>query len=310
MLAAHFQQHFSPGSGGACYERAGHLTPTPLLRLCCEPAVPPTDLRWLCGKLERLLDGQVASGDAAAAAPTGADGVGVLRMTLDETLAVGGDSSFAAQWSKGMPVVVSGLLTPEGASQFSLRVLIADELSNKKRGYFVTANRDRGRPPGQFVHASFQEFTNGYYRGVKKGSPVLRVKDLPDTKRFAEMYPTQYATLQLMMGRVPFCDKHMFGGPLNVAAHMPTRDIPPDLGPKVYCSHAGGETCLHLDIADAVNVMTEVVPKNATVGARWHMWRVGDQEAVRAKLRRPRQGTWPRAQAHPCGVRRCGSISS
>lgn len=260
--------------------------------------------------MERLLAGQVASADAAAAAPTGADGVGVLRMTLDETRAAGGDVSFAAQWSRGMPVVVSGLLTPEGASQFSLRALIADELRTDKKGFFVTAKGEEGRPLGTFVTASFQEYSKSYYRGVKKGSPVLRVKDLPDTKRFAETYPTQYATLQLMMRSVPFCDKHMFGGPLNVAAHMPAKDIPPDLGPKMYCSHAGGQTPVHLDIADAINVLTEVVPKNAAVGARWHMWGVGDQEAVRAKLRRPRGGTWPRTQAHPCGVRRYGGISS
>jgi hypothetical protein len=151
--------------------------------LCCDPAVPPADLRWLCGTLERLLAGQVAIADAAAAAPTGADGVGVLRMTLDETRAAGGDVAFAAQWSKGMPVVVSGLLTPEGASQFSLRALIADELRTDKKGFFVTAKGEQGRPLGTFVEESFREFSKSLYATNGKVRASFPKKIRPNPKR-------------------------------------------------------------------------------------------------------------------------------
>lgn len=50
-------------------------------------------------------------------------------------------------------------------------------------------------------------------------------------------------------------------GIFNLVRHIPENDVPPDLGPKMYAaygyepSETGGTTKLHLDVADAANVL-------------------------------------------------------
>lgn len=101
-------------------------------------------------------------------------------------------------------------------------------------------------------------------------------------------------------------------GVLNLGSHFPTNTVAPDLGeflsyvlliasfahefpgPKMYNSMAStqvagskGSTRLHMDMADALNIMTYAAPcADGSPGcAAWDLFRAQDSEKIRAFLR-------------------------
>ena len=98
--------------------------------------------------------------------------------------------------------------------------------------------------------------------------PLLKLKDWPPTRDFAEVLPRHFADL---MGALPVPEYTGRRGALNLASRLPVYTLPPDLGPKMYIAYGAqatqaedvclfGTTMLHMDMADAVNVMVYVQP--------------------------------------------------
>lgn len=147
---------------------------------------------------------------------------------------------------------------------------------------------------------------------------ALFSQDWPPKSDFAELLPRHFEDL---MRALPQPDYTRRDGSLNLASRLPVNMLPPDLGPKVYAAygclgaatHPGvefGTTCLHLDMADAVNLLVYVQPTNGRVlgmgdhphddeelaelewlesfgtraGAVWDIWRAEDTEALTAFL--------------------------
>ena len=76
-------------------------------------------------------------------------------------------------------------------------------------------------------------------------------------------------------------------GPLNLATALHPEDNPTDLGPKTYIAYgreeeADGEgdsvTKLHLDMTDAINLMTHVQYKQVEGKMQKAVVRAGDEE--------------------------------
>lgn len=115
------------------------------------------------------------------------------------------------------------------------------------------------------------------------------------------------------MAALPLTKYTARSGALNLASYLPHSLVPPDLGPKLYIAYgsqnnlATGTTNLHLDIADAVNVMAYVVKsshkdadlqkctssldkhrieKGATPGALWHIFKATDADKIRKFLKK------------------------
>ncbi|SCV68606.1 BQ2448_727 [Microbotryum intermedium] len=114
-----------------------------------------------------------------------------------------------------------------------------------------------------------------------------KIKDWPPTTDFKSAFPVEYSDF---MSLLPMGSMTRRDGVLNLAAHAPTNSNPPDLGPKGYFSEESddrpggqGSTKLHMDVADAVNVMLWAGPWNegAVGAAAWDMFRVEDADKIR-----------------------------
>lgn len=88
---------------------------------------------------------------------------------------------------------------------------------------------------------------------------------------------------------LPIPDYTTPSGPLNLASSMPPEYVPSDLGPKMYCAFAShdslGTTNLHMDMADAVNIM--MYRSNTSTkhyGAIWDIYSPGAAQALRFYL--------------------------
>ncbi|KAJ1929565.1 hypothetical protein IWQ60_001052 [Tieghemiomyces parasiticus] len=93
---------------------------------------------------------------------------------------------------------------------------------------------------------------------------ILKIKDWPPQSDFKETFPDYFEDF---MQALPFLEYTQRNGQLNLASRLPQSFIPPDLGPKMYIAYgstdgAGGRgtTNLHLDMADAVNLMVHCSP--------------------------------------------------
>ncbi|SCZ90639.1 BZ3500_MvSof-1268-A1-R1_Chr1-3g02118 [Microbotryum saponariae] len=128
----------------------------------------------------------------------------------------------------------------------------------------------------------FEKFGQRNPLGVSR-----KIKDWPPTTDFKSAFPREYADF---MSLLPMGSMTRRDGVLNLAAHAPSNSNPPDLGPKGYFSEESddrpggqGSTKLHMDVADAVNVMLWAGPwKDGAVGAAaWDMFRVEDADKIR-----------------------------
>lgn len=195
---------------------------------------------WLCdGKLLRLHD------------PTDTNNIHI----------------FQDQWKRGQPVIVSDagrhlkqeLWRPYSFSRDFGEV--KNDLINCLTGNIV---------PNQTMKKFWDGFEN-YSKRLKdeKGNPmILKLKDWPPGDDFAEFLPKRFKDL---MDKLPMSDYTRRNGCLNLAGRLPECFVTPDLGPKMYIAYGSAlfpnkaSTNLHLDISDAVNVMSySGVPKDGS----------------------------------------------
>ncbi|OSC98672.1 Clavaminate synthase-like protein [Trametes coccinea BRFM310] len=204
------------------------------------------------------------------------------------------DDKFRRVWEKGLPLVVTGLLrkfhiewTPEYFSTKygtqSCLILECQTEQNKR----VT------------VSEFFSWF--GKYEGRRD---CWKLKDWPPSTDFKTAFPELYDDFSRA---TPVPNYVRRDGVLNIASHFPSNTIAPDLGPKMYNAMASfesqgskGSTRLHMDMADAINIMTYAAPMpNGRPGcAAWDIFRAEDTLKLRKFLRKKFKGQYQHDPIH------------
>ncbi|KAI8587631.1 hypothetical protein BDZ88DRAFT_508741 [Geranomyces variabilis] len=127
---------------------------------------------------------------------------------------------------------------------------------------------------------------------------TLKLKDWPTDMLFRQKLPDICARLLEVLPAPAYT---LPDGALNLAAAIPSEDVPPDLGPKLYAAygydprHTGATTNLHLDVADAANVMVwsqphvpqkdPSIPPHRFDGAIWEIFPPASLTKLRTYLR-------------------------
>lgn len=120
---------------------------------------------------------------------------------------------------------------------------------------------------------------------------LIFVQDWPPSTDFKTAFPELYDDFSQA---APVPNYVRRDGVLNIASHFPSNTIAPDLGPKMYNAMASwmqpgskGSTRLHMDMADALNVMTFASPmRDGSPGcAAWDLFKATDSDQLRNFLR-------------------------
>ncbi|WWD01723.1 hypothetical protein V866_008669 [Kwoniella sp. B9012] len=160
-------------------------------------------------------------------------------------------------WSKGEPIVVDGvdrkLNLGWGPDDFIER--FGDEAC-----YVVNCQTNVPRPTtvGKF----FEKFKDSEGRN----KDILKLKDWPATDDFKNTHPELYNDF---CDALPVPDYTRREGVLNLYSHFPPGPTRPDIGPKMYNAFEAkettggfGSTRLHMDVADAVNLLLYASPRS------------------------------------------------
>ncbi|KAJ7367835.1 Jmjd1a protein [Mycena albidolilacea] len=201
----------------------------------------------------------------------------ILRFTDSELT----DEIFRPLWAQGDPLLVTDVGT-------KLRIHWSPEYFIGKYGnencVIIECQTEENKriTVGEF----FRNF--GHYEGREK---CWKLKDWPPEKDFKTDFPELYDDFNQA---VPIPHYVRRDGALNIASHFPTNTIGPDLGPKMYNANANrmafgtkGSTRLHMDMADALNLMTYAAPDaDGKDGcAAWDLFRAQDSDKIRQFMR-------------------------
>ncbi|OCH86213.1 hypothetical protein OBBRIDRAFT_797392 [Obba rivulosa] len=204
------------------------------------------------------------------------------------------DESFRKIWRRGAPLIVTGVL-PKFTIDWS------PEYFKNKYGtqncLIVECQSDTNRrvTVGDF----FSWFGN--YEGRRD---CWKLKDWPPSTDFKTAFPELYEDF---VRATPVPNYVRRDGVLNLASHFPTNTVAPDLGPKMYNAMASfesegskGSTRLHMDMADAVNIMLFAAPMpNGEPGcAAWDIFRAEDTSKLRKFLKRKFKGQYQHDPIH------------
>ncbi|GLB33276.1 putative clavaminate synthase-like protein [Lyophyllum shimeji] len=188
--------------------------------------------------------------------------------------------TFPLIWSLGQPLIVTGL-TEKFKIQWTPEYFIS---KYGQQGCLIIECQtevNKRITVGEF----FRGF--GSYEGRTE---CWKLKDWPPSTDFKKAFPELYEDFA---NAVPVPSYVRRDGVLNIASHFPSDTVAPDLGPKMYNAMATsqaagskGSTRLHMDMADALNIMTYAAP--ATDGspgcAAWDIYRAEDSDKLRAFL--------------------------
>ncbi|KAJ4000558.1 hypothetical protein F5050DRAFT_1804039 [Lentinula boryana] len=168
------------------------------------------------------------------------------------------------------------------------------------------ADRPRGPSEECSVPESALPDSNGEARpgSIRKKGEIWKLKDWPPSADFKTTFPELYEDFSQA---VPIPNYVRRDGKLNIASHFPQNALAPDLGPKMYNAMASyqdhgsrGSTRLHMDMADALNVMTYAAdcPDGSPGCAAWDLFRVEDSVKLRGYLKKKFSGTLPMDPIH------------
>ncbi|KAI0314183.1 hypothetical protein OF83DRAFT_1138062 [Amylostereum chailletii] len=253
----------------ATFSAPVHTVEEPIGQLIPPAVNPPSAQTFPETELPIMID---PSGVPSHAAPT----------FTDEALT---EDVFRRVWAEGAPIVVTGLLpkfdiqwTPEYFKQEygKQECMIVECQSESTKTVTV----------GEF----FEKFGQ---RDALVGpeDDVWKLKDWPPSSDFKVSFPELYADFAKA---VPVPTYTRRDGVLNVASHFPSNTVAPDIGPKMYNAQATfetagshGSTRLHMDMADAVNMMVyaERGPDGRAGCAAWDLFRAEDADEIRKYLR-------------------------
>ncbi|KAF9004726.1 hypothetical protein BDQ17DRAFT_1304856 [Cyathus striatus] len=190
--------------------------------------------------------------------------------------------TFSKIWELGEPLVISNVL-----SHFKLQWTPE---------YFIEKYREQTClimecQTDQNKRVNVGEFF-GWFGQYEGRQDCWKLKDWPPSTDFKTTFPELYEDFS---EAVPIPDYVRRDGVYNIGSHFPSNSVGPDLGPKMYNAMASsfapgskGSTKLHMDMADALNIMTYASPcADGTPGyAAWDLFRAEDSDRVRAFLRR------------------------
>ncbi|KAF4566486.1 hypothetical protein EYR36_011913 [Pleurotus pulmonarius] len=180
---------------------------------------------------------------------------------------------FESIWSRALPLVVRGApgLLYDWSPQ-SLSSLLGDDSCD-------IIDCETSRVARTTVDAFFRDLIGD----AKSGAPILKLKDYPEDMLFKDKSPMLALDFKSALPVPMYTNED---GSLNLAAMYPLDyKCKPDLGPKIYAAMASkqdddhhGSTRLHMDMADAVNIM-------AHGRALWHIFRSDDADTIREVLK-------------------------
>nr|CAG8496853.1 11716_t:CDS:2 [Entrophospora candida]CAG8518889.1 11710_t:CDS:2 [Entrophospora candida] len=153
----------------------------------------------------------------------------------------------------------------------------------------------------KIFHTTVREFFDGFVNLEKRPKyrrniTCLKLKDWPSNQDFARKFPDHFKDF---MSTMPFPQYSTRNGNMNLVNQLPREYIVPDLGPKMYNAYGSedglkgvGTTRLHLDVTDAVNLMTyapgihERLPDEQLkpAAAVWDLYHVNDLPKIRKFL--------------------------
>ncbi|KAI9295466.1 hypothetical protein K502DRAFT_277695, partial [Neoconidiobolus thromboides FSU 785] len=127
---------------------------------------------------------------------------------------------------------------------------------------------------------------NNENKGVQFNEKQIpaKIKDWPSDRSFKEYFECLYNDF---MNLIPFPEYMRYDGKFNLVSYLPDIHVVPDLGPKMYNSYyyengkEFGTTPLHLDAADAINIMNYSSGGPNEPGALWHIFKREDIEMLK-----------------------------
>lgn len=168
---------------------------------------------------------------------------------------------FRESWRQGQPVLVSGIHKRLNASLWK-----ADSFNQE----FADHQGDLLNCQDQVVsNSGIKEFWDGFEDITKRpkskdGDPmVYRLKDWPSGEEFMALMPSRYDDLMKNLPLPEYSDPE---GNLNLASHLPSFFVRPDLGPRLCCAYGVaasqdqdfGTANLHVEVSDVVSVLVYV----------------------------------------------------
>ncbi|RVE60017.1 hypothetical protein OJAV_G00194630 [Oryzias javanicus] len=168
---------------------------------------------------------------------------------------------FRESWKKGQPVLVSGIHKRLNAGLWK-----ADSFNQE----FADHQGDLLNCKDQVVsNSGIKEFWDGFEDLTKRPkskdgeSMVYRLKDWPSGEEFMALMPSRYDDLMKNLPLPEYSDPE---GALNLASHLPSFFVRPDLGPRLCCAYGVaasqeqdfGTANLHLEVSDVVSVLVYV----------------------------------------------------
>lgn len=158
----------------------------------------------------------------------------------------------------------------------------------------------------------FSWFIEGESNTKRKQGGTLKLNNWPPHENFVDVLPEHFHDFTRSLP----LSEYTHDGSLNLVNHLPNCFLKPDLGPKMFAADGNvihlqkGTTNLHLDAADAVNVLVYAnVPKDidemrkrkvyealddagcdqlaegdTLPGALWHIYSPGDADKIRSLL--------------------------
>ncbi|KAF9558218.1 hypothetical protein CPC08DRAFT_751553 [Agrocybe pediades] len=190
--------------------------------------------------------------------------------------------AFSSLWRQGLPLLVKDVL-PRFKLEWTPKSFV--QRYGEQGCLVVECQTDTNQ------RITIENFFNsfGKYEGRNE---CLKLKDWPTNTDFKTACPDLYEDFS---NAVPVPDYVRRDGVYNIGSHFPTNAVGPDLGPKMYNSFASsqepgsrGSTRLHMDMADALNVMlhAEPCPDGSEGYAVWDLYRAEDSDTIRAFLKK------------------------
>ncbi|XP_056333199.1 probable JmjC domain-containing histone demethylation protein 2C [Danio aesculapii] len=209
----------------------------------------------------------------------------------------GNQRLFKENWTQEQPVLVSGLHKSLNANLWKPEHF-SREFSSLHSDLYNC--RD-----GSITNSKVKEFWDGFEDASKrpksgKGeSVVYRLKDWPSGEEFLALMPARYHDVMKFLPVPEYTDPEAH---LNLASHLPSFFIRPDLGPRLCCAHGVtacpeqdfGTSNLHVEISDTMSILVYVgVAKGNGASSKAGVLKLLEEEvldeSVRKRLKDPNE---------------------